>query len=104
LAKSTIDIVPIFLLVSCNLCIKRSLRLSYIDSNKDLIIKELTEITKEVFDFNGKINFDPSKADGVYEKFLESKKMNNLQFQTETTLKSEVIKTYKYYIKFNENF
>ena len=67
---------------------------SYIDieSDKYLTIKELTEITKEVVDFNGKINFDLIKAASVYKKFLESKKINNLELHTETTLKSKLIK------------
>jgi hypothetical protein len=63
-----------------------------IEINKYLTIKELTEITKEFVDSNGKINFHLIKADAGYKKFLESKKMNNLGFHTETTLKSKVIK------------
>jgi hypothetical protein len=41
----------------------------YIDSDEDFIVKELTEITKEVVDFNGKINLDFSKAHDVYRNF-----------------------------------
>ena len=68
-------------------------------SGNDLTIKELAEIIKEVVDYKGEINFDPTKPDGSPRKFLDCKRINNLGFKTEISLKDGLIKTYKEYIK-----
>jgi len=75
-----------------------------IGSNKELSIKELAETIKEIVDFKGKINFDLTKPDGSHRKFLDSKRINNLGFKPELSLKEGLIITYqKYIIKLNEN-
>ncbi len=70
-----------------------------VGGSHDLTIKELAETIKEVVDFKGKINFDPSKPDGVTRKFLDSERINNLGFKPEINLKEGLIKTYQDYIK-----
>ena len=70
-----------------------------VGSGKDLTIKELAETIKEVVGYNGKINFDNNKPDGVPRKFLNSKKINHLDFNFEMPLKDGLIKTYMSYIK-----
>ena len=62
-------------------------------------IKELAEIIKEVVDFKGKINYDLTKPDGSPRKFLDSKRINNLGFKPEISLKEGLIKTYQDFIK-----
>jgi len=75
-----------------------------IGSNKELSIKELAETIKEIVGFKGKINFDLTKPDGSHRKFLDSKRINNLGFKPELSLKEGLIITYqKYIIKLNEN-
>ena len=68
-------------------------------SGIDLSIKELAEIIKEVVDFKGKINYDLTKPDGSPRKFLDSKRINNLGFKPEISLKEGLIKTYQDFIK-----
>ena len=68
-------------------------------SGNDLTIKELAKIIKEVVDYKGEINFDPTKPDGSPRKFLDCKRINNLGFKTEISLKDGLIRTYKEYIK-----
>ena len=70
-----------------------------VGSSIDVTIKELAETIKEVVDYKGKINFDSTKPDGTPRKFLDSKKINNLNFKSEITLKNGIIKTYKDYKK-----
>jgi GDP-L-fucose synthase len=74
---------------------------SYINvgSTKELTIKELAETIKEVINFKGKINFDPSKPDGSLRKLLNSERINKLGFNSKTDLKEGLIKTYQDYIK-----
>jgi GDP-L-fucose synthase len=74
-----------------------------VGSEKELTIKELAEIIKEVIDFEGTINFDSSKPDGSTRKLLNSERINKLGFKPKTDLKEGLIKTYQYYLKFYAN-
>ena len=74
-----------------------------VGSGIDLTIKELAETIKEVVDYKGKINFDSTKPDGTPRKFLDSKKINSLNFKSETSLRDGLIKTYKDFKKLNAN-
>ena len=69
-----------------------------IGSGSDLTIKELAEIIKEVVGYNGEINFDPTKPDGIPKKLLNSERLNNFNFKTNIDLKDGLIKTYQDYI------
>ena len=75
-----------------------------IGSGTDLTIKELAEIIKDVVSFKGEINFDITKPDGSPRKLLNIKKINNLGFKPEISLREGLIKTYKAFIKNNVNF
>tara|TARA_Y200000002_G_scaffold373322_1_gene372210 strand:+ start:1734 stop:2702 length:969 start_codon:yes stop_codon:yes gene_type:complete len=70
-----------------------------VGSGFDISIKKLAEIVKEVTNFKGDIKFDTTKPDGTYRKLLDSKKINNLKFSYEISLKKGLSKTYKYFIK-----
>ena len=74
-----------------------------VGSEKELTIKELAETIKEVVDFKGSINFDPSKPDGSLRKLLNSERISKLGFKPKTDLKEGLIKTYQDYIKFYVN-
>jgi GDP-L-fucose synthase len=75
-----------------------------IGSEKELTIKELAKTIKEVINFKGKIQFDPSKPDGSPRKFLNSDRINKFGFKPKTDLKEGLIKTYQDYIESNANF
>ncbi|MDC0481633.1 GDP-L-fucose synthase [Candidatus Pelagibacter sp.] len=70
-----------------------------VGSGKDLSIKELSEIIKEVVQYNGQIDFDKTKPDGTLRKFLDTKLINSLGFKPEIDLKEGLMETYKNYIK-----
>jgi GDP-L-fucose synthase len=70
-----------------------------IGSGKDITIQELAEMIKEVIGFSGKIDFDQTKPDGSYRKFLDSKRLNNFGFTPKMSLKSGLKKTYQDYTK-----
>ena len=53
--------------------------------------------------FKGDIDFDSSKPDGSPRKLLDSKRIQNLGFKHEINLMDGLKKTYKEFIKFNEN-
>ena len=70
-----------------------------IGSEQELTIKELAETIKEIIDFKGTINFDPTKPDGSPRKLLNSERITKLDFKPKTDLKEGLIKTYQDYIK-----
>ena len=70
-----------------------------IGSSFDLTIKDLAKIIKDVVGYEGQINFDPTKPDGIPRKLLNSERLNNFHFKAEIGLKDGLIKTYKDYIK-----
>ena len=70
-----------------------------VGSSKELTIKELAIIIKEIVRFKGKINFDTTIPDGNPKKLLNNEKLNNLKFKPETSLRDGLFKTYQEYIK-----
>ena len=69
----------------------------------DLTISELANNIKEIVNFKGKINFDPSQPDGTLRKLLDSQILNNFGFKPKVTLKEGLKKTYQDYLKINAN-
>ena len=69
-----------------------------IGSGKDLSIKDLAKIIKEVVDFKGKIIYDTTKPDGNPNKLMNSKLINDLGFKPKTKFKNGLIQTYKDYL------
>ena len=70
-----------------------------IGSGKEITIKELAVIIKEVVGYKGQIFFDKKKPDGSARKFIDSKLMNKFGFKPETNLKDGLLKTYKDFLK-----
>tara|TARA_B100000900_G_scaffold286097_1_gene245210 strand:+ start:333 stop:1295 length:963 start_codon:yes stop_codon:yes gene_type:complete len=68
-------------------------------SGKDVTIKELAEIIREVVGYDGKIKFDNSKPDGNPRKLLNSRRLNNINWHPEISLKEGLIKTYSAFKK-----
>ena len=74
-----------------------------VGSGKDLAIKELAEIIKQVVGFKGEIHFDPTKPNGSPRKLLDSQKIAKLGFAPKISLKDGIVKTYQDYIKVYAN-
>ena len=70
-----------------------------VGSGKDLTIKELAEIIRDVVGYKGEISFDSTKPDGNPRKLLDSERIKNLGFNAKVSLKEGLIKTYQDYIK-----
>lgn len=66
---------------------------------KDVTIKELASIIKEVVGYNGAFRFDKTKPDGTPRKLLNVEKLNNLGWNAKTDLKIGIKKTYEDFIK-----
>ena len=74
-----------------------------VGSGKDISIQELAEIIKKVVGYNGEINFDSTKPDGIPRKFMNSKLINSMGWKSEITLKKGLVETYNNFKKYNAN-
>jgi GDP-L-fucose synthase len=70
-----------------------------IGTGKDLTIKELAGIIKDVVDYDGELRFDPTKPDGTPRKLLNVEKINNLGWKAKTDLKTGIKLTYQDFLK-----
>jgi GDP-L-fucose synthase len=68
-----------------------------IGTGKDLIIKEISEIVKEVVGFQGEVIWDESKPDGTPRKLLDITKLKNLGYQPHEDLRTGITKTYEWF-------
>lgn len=68
-----------------------------IGTGKDVSIKELAEIIKDVVGYNGKILFDKSKPDGTLNKRTDVKLITKLGWRANTSLIDGLKETYAWY-------
>jgi GDP-L-fucose synthase len=68
-----------------------------IGTGKDLTIKEISEIVKEVVGFHGEVVWDESKPDGTPRKLLDISKITKLGYQPDEDLKTGIAKTYEWF-------
>jgi len=68
-----------------------------IGTGKDLSIKEISELVKEVVGFRGEVTWDESKPDGTPRKLLDITKLRNLGYQPHEELKTGIAKTYEWF-------
>lgn len=69
-----------------------------IGTGKEVSIKELSELVKDVVGFKGIINFDDSKPDGTMRKLTNPSKLNNLGWKHRIELEEGVRLMYTDYI------
>ncbi len=70
-----------------------------IGTGKDITIKELAYVVKEVVGYKGDIYFNTDMPDGTPRKLLDVSKLNSLGWSYKTSLKEGIEKTYKDYVK-----
>ncbi|MEN8154965.1 MAG: GDP-L-fucose synthase [Acidobacteriota bacterium] len=64
-----------------------------IGSGKDISIKELAEMVKDISGFSGLLKWDTSKPDGTPRKLLDIEKIRKLGWESKINLKSGIEKT-----------
>ncbi len=70
-----------------------------IGMGKDITIRELAELVREVVAFEGEIIFDTSKPDGTPQKLLEVSRMDELGWKAKISLRQGIERTYSWYKK-----
>lgn len=70
-----------------------------VGSGKEVSIKELAELVKEVVGFHGELVWDTSKPDGTPRKLMDSSKLLALGWQPKISLRDGLVDTYNWYVK-----
>lgn len=68
-----------------------------IGTGKDLTIRELAEMVKEITGYSGKIVWDTSKPDGTMQKLLDVSKLHSLGWKEKIELQEGISKVYRAY-------
>ena len=69
-----------------------------VGTGKDITIKELAEIMKDVVGFNGKISFDTSRPDGTPRKLIDVSRLSSMGWNYTIDLQEGLEITYKWYL------
>ena len=70
-----------------------------VGSGKDINIKDLANLIRDVIGFKGKIEFDKSKPDGTPRKLVDSSLINILGFKPKINFRDGLALTYKDFLK-----
>jgi len=70
-----------------------------VGSNEEVTIYELSNIIKEVLNFEGSLEFDKSKPDGNPRKLLDSTRIFELGWKPSISLKLGIERTYSWFMK-----
>lgn len=68
-------------------------------TGKDLSIRELALLIKDVVGFEGELVFDSSKSDGTPRKLLDVSRLREAGWLAKTSLQEGVEKTYEWYLR-----
>ncbi|MEM3361348.1 MAG: GDP-L-fucose synthase [Candidatus Bathyarchaeia archaeon] len=69
-----------------------------IGAGKDLKIKDLSFLVKDIVGFKGEIEYDPSKPDGTPRKLLDVTKLHSVGWRHRISLEEGIRKTYEWYL------
>jgi GDP-L-fucose synthase len=65
---------------------------------KDITIRELAEMVREITGYEGNIAFDRSRPDGTPRKILDVSRLTELGWQPSIALREGIAKTYQWYL------
>ena len=69
-----------------------------IGTGKDISIKDLAYLIKDVINYDGELFFDKTKPDGMPRKVVDTQKLNDLGWTSSTNLKYGLVQTYNSYL------
>ena len=68
-----------------------------IGTSRDVSIKELAHLIKEVIGYRGKFIWDKSMPDGMPKKLMDSSRINEMGWKAKTSLRDGLTETYNWY-------
>ena len=70
-----------------------------VGSGKEITIKQLAELIKQIVGYKGRIKFDHSKPDGTMSKLMNNNRIKKLKWKTEINLEKGLKNVYSDYKK-----
>ncbi|XP_068664607.1 putative GDP-L-fucose synthase 2 [Aristolochia californica] len=70
-----------------------------VGSGKEVTIKDLAELVKEVVGFEGELVWDKTKPDGTPRKLMDSSKLAGIGWTPKIPLRDGLVETYKWYLE-----
>ena len=70
-----------------------------VGTGKDITIRELSEIMKDVVGYNGKLSFDITKPDGTPRKLIDVSRLSNMGWKYSTNLREGLKITYEWFLE-----
>ncbi len=89
------DLVDGIIFIMKNYNDKGHINLGY---GKDVSIRELAEMIKNMVEYNGELIWDDSKPDGMPRKLMDSNRVFNMGWKPKINLKTGLNYTYKWYL------
>ena len=74
-----------------------------VGTGKDISIKDLAFLIKEIVGFNGELVFNTEKPDGTPRKLMDVSKMKKMGWEYSTELQQGIEKTYAWFLENIEN-
>jgi GDP-L-fucose synthase len=68
-----------------------------VGTGKDVTIREMAEIMKEVVGYEGRLTFDITKPDGAPRKLIDITRLKKMGWNYSAELEEGLNKTYKWY-------
>lgn len=75
-----------------------------VGTGKDITIKDLGSLIKEIVGYTGDIKFDTSKPDGTPKKQLDISRLLDLDWKPKTSLRDGIKQTYEWYVKNQDRY
>jgi GDP-L-fucose synthase len=69
-----------------------------IGTGKDITIKDLALMIRDIIGFRGEVVWDSTKPDGTPKKLLDISRIKNLGWEPKTSLEEGIRKTYTWYL------
>jgi GDP-L-fucose synthase len=66
---------------------------------RDITIRELGELIRDIVGFEGSIEYDPSKPDGTPQKLLDVSRLTGLGWRPKISLRKGIEMTYRWYVE-----
>ena len=70
-----------------------------IGTGKDITIKDLALMVRDIVGFEGEVVWDSTRPDGTLRKLLDISRIRSLGWEPMTSLEEGILKTYKWYLK-----
>lgn len=75
-----------------------------VGTGKDISIRNLAELIREIVGFRGDINFDTCKPDGTPRKLLDMSRMQCMGWQARISLSDGIASTYEWFLRNQDNY